>query len=171
MELPVNMIIQESTYWKYGSSEITKCFAENVLKSINKGGTVVAPVFSLGRAQEILYEIKCMQENCQLSVKVPIFLDGKLTIRYTNMYIKDGLDIKEEMWNFLPENLTFVDRTSRAEILESEEAKIILTSSGMGSYGPAQVYIPEYLTRENALIHFTGYTAEGTLEQGLKKLR
>ena len=168
VELPLT-VIQESTYGNMESSEITKCFAENVLKSINKGGTVVAPVFSLGRAQEILYEIKCMQENCQLSVKVPIFLDGKLTIRYTNMYIKDGLDIKEEMWNFLPENLTFVDRTSRAEILESEEAKIILTSSGMGSYGPAQVYIPEYLTRENALIHFTGYTAEGTLGARLKE--
>ena len=51
------------------------------------------------------------------------------------------------MWNFLPENLTFVDRTSRAEILESEEAKIILTSSGMGSYGPAQVFILEYFSR------------------------
>ena len=168
VELPLT-VIQESTYGNMESREITKCFAENVLKSINKGGTVVAPVFSLGRAQEILYEIKCMQENCQLSVKVPIFLDGKLTIRYTNMYIKDGLDIKEEMWNFLPENLIFVDRTSRAEILESEEAKIILTSSGMGSYGPAQEYIPEYLTRENALIHFTGYTTEGTLGARLKE--
>ena len=53
--------------------------------------------------------------------------------------------------------------------MESEDAKIILTSSGMGSYGPAQVYIPEYLTRENALIHFTGYTAEGTLGARLKE--
>ena len=38
----------------------------------------------------------------------------------------------------------------------------------MGSYGPAQVYIPEYITREGALIHFTGYTAEGTLGSRLK---
>ena len=38
----------------------------------------------------------------------------------------------------------------------------------MGSYGPAQVYIPEYITNKNALIHFTGYTAEGTLGYELK---
>ena len=38
----------------------------------------------------------------------------------------------------------------------------------MGSYGPAQMYIPEYITRKNAMIHFTGYTAEGTLGNRLK---
>ena len=39
----------------------------------------------------------------------------------------------------------------------------------MGSYGPAQIYIPEYIKRENALIQFTGYTAEGTLGRKLKE--
>ena len=39
----------------------------------------------------------------------------------------------------------------------------------MGSYGPAQTYIPRYITRDNALIHFTGYTAEGTLGNRLKE--
>ena len=38
----------------------------------------------------------------------------------------------------------------------------------MGSYGPAQVYIPAYLPNKKALIHFTGYTAEGTLGRKLK---
>lgn len=38
----------------------------------------------------------------------------------------------------------------------------------MGSYGPAQTYIPEYIARENVLIQFTGYTAEGTLGYNLK---
>ena len=46
--------------------------------------------------------------------------------------------------------------------------KIIITTSGMGSYGPAQTYIPEYISRKNALIHFTGYTAEDTLGGRLK---
>ena len=46
--------------------------------------------------------------------------------------------------------------------------KIIVTTSGMGTYGPAQVYIPEYIKRENCMLHFTGYTAEGTLGEKLK---
>ena len=71
--------------------------------------------------------------------------------------------------DFLPKNLTYVDKTNRCEVLASTEPKIILTTSGMGSYGPAQVYIPEYLTRKNSLIHFTGYTTEGTLGARLKE--
>lgn len=146
-ELPITLV-QESTYGDMDSDEITPCFKQNVLKCLEHGGTVVAPVFSLGRSQEILYEVKCMQDDGSLDVNVPIYFDGKLGIRYTTLYLKDGLDIKEDMKNFLPKNLT---------------------TSGMGSYGPAQVYIPEYLTRRNSLIHFTGYTTEGTLGARLKE--
>ena len=168
LDLPLTLI-QESTYGDMNSSEIEKCFKENILKCLEKGGTVVAPVFSLGRSQEILYELKCMQEAGALDVNIPIYLDGKLAIRYTFLYLHDGLDIKDEMMDFLPKNLTYVDKTNRCEVLASTESKIILTTSGMGSYGPAQVYIPEYLTRKNSLIHFTGYTTEGTLGARLKE--
>ncbi|MBO5005293.1 MAG: hypothetical protein J6D03_08695 [Clostridia bacterium] len=71
----------------------------------------------------------------------------------------------------MPKNLTLVDKASRISILEATESKIILTTSGMGSYGPAQLYIPEYIKRENALIHFTGYTAEGTLGHRLRNTK
>lgn len=167
LELPLT-VIQEATYGDMDTNEMHKCFKDNILKCIDGDGTVLVPVFSLGRSQEILYELKCMQDEGILSVDIPIYFDGKLAIKYTNLYIKDGLDIKDDMKNFLPTNLTFVDKSNRSEVLEGTERKIILTTSGMGSYGPAQVYIPEYITRENALIHFTGYTAEGTLGSRLK---
>ena len=57
------------------------------------------------------------------------------------------------------------------DMTKGKERKIILTTSGMGSYGAAQVYIPEYISRKNALIHFTGYTAEGTLGWKLKSTK
>ena len=57
-ELPITLI-QESTYGDMDSDEITPCFKQNVLECLEHGGTVVAPVFSLGRSQEILYEVKC----------------------------------------------------------------------------------------------------------------
>ena len=167
LNLPLT-IIQESTYGNMDTSEIIKCFRGNILKCINNGGTVIAPVFSLGRSQEILYELKCMQNEGVLDKEIPIYFDGKLAIKYTDLFIKDGLDIREDMKDFLPENLRFVNKLNRNEVLEDLERKIVLTTSGMGSYGPAQVYIPEYITREGALIHFTGYTAEGTLGSRLK---
>lgn len=166
-KLPLT-IVQEATYGDMESTEIKKTFTKNILKCVSNGGTAVVPVFSLGRAQEILYEIKRMQVAGKLDVEIPIYFDGKLAVKYTNMYIDRELGIKEKMKDFLPENLTFVDKGSRPTVLASYEPKIILTTSGMGSYGPAQVYIPEYITRSNALIQFTGYCAEGTLGYKLK---
>lgn len=170
LELPLT-IIQESTYGDMYSWQTRKTFQDNIKRCLKYDGTVVALVFSLGRAQEILYVLKCMQKNGELNTKIPIFFDGKLAIRYTNLYIKDGLDIKPEMMDFLPENLKFVDKASRDDVLKSTDTKIIITTSGMGSYGPAQVYIPEYISRYDALIQFTGYTAEGTLGNRLKSAR
>lgn len=166
-KLPLT-VIQESTYGAIDSSEIIPCFKDNIKKSMFEGETALTLVFSLGRAQEILYELKTMQNSGELDYKIPIYFDGKLAIKYTEMYIQDGLDVKEEMRDFLPENLTFVTCDNRQVVLEDTNAKIIVTTSGMGSYGPAQTYIPEYIKRKNTLIHFTGYTAEGTLGNRLQ---
>ena len=170
LELPIT-VIQESTYGDMDTEEMHPCFKENILKCVEEGGTVIAPVFSLGRSQEILYELKLMQDEGKLSTEIPIFLDGKLAIRYTHLFMTNGeldLNIKKEMKGFLPQNLSFVDKETRGEILTSNKCKIILTTSGMGSYGPAQTYISRYIRSRKALIHFTGFTADGTLGARLK---
>ena len=167
LDLPLT-VVQESTYGDMDSTAIYKCFKDNIKKCINDDGTVVALVFSLGRAQEILYELKNMQKTGELDLEIPIYFDGKLAIRYTDLYIKDGLDIKPEMRDFFFFFFIFVDKETRSDVLYDTSKKIILTTSGMGSYGPAQTYIPEYISRKKALIQFTGYTAEGTLGNKLK---
>ena len=171
LDLPFT-IIQESTYGDMETDEMYPCFKENILECVKQGGTVIAPVFSLGRSQEILYELKLLQDSGRLSKNIPIYFDGKLAIRYTHLFIAEGdkgLDIKEEMRDFFPKNLVFVFKELRPDIISSESCKIILTTSGMGSYGPAQSYILQYIRKSGALIHFTGYTAEGTLGARLKE--
>lgn len=148
-------IIQESTYGNMDDVDIKPCFKNNVLKCIQNGGTVVAPVLSLGRSQEVLFELKKMQESGELSLDVPIYFDGNLAIRYTNMYLQGLLDIREDMLDFLPQNLTFVDKNSRPTILADTNRKIILSTSGFGSFGPAQTYIIRFAQLEGNLIQFT----------------
>ena len=62
LDLPLT-VIQESTYGDMDSSEIRETFKENVKNRLKNDGTVLALVFSLGRAQEILYTLKCMQKR------------------------------------------------------------------------------------------------------------
>lgn len=161
-KLPLT-IIQESTYGSVDSTEMKVVFEENVAKAIIEKKTVIAPVFSLGRAQEILYVLKRMQQDGRLSTSVPIYFDGKLAFKYTSFYFSYAAELKLKMKDFLPDNLQTVDDAMRMGIIRDRETKIIVTTSGMGSYGPAQTYIPAYLPQKNVLIHFTGYTAEGTL--------
>lgn len=167
LDLPLT-IVQESTYGTTDSTTVEPCFEKNILRCLSAGGSVIAPVFSLQRSQELLYELKCMQKEKKLPTDIPIYLDGRLALRYTELYLHGNLNIKDEMRDFLPENLTFVSDSMREEVLLSKKKKIVLTTSGMGSHGPAQVYIPEYITRRKAMIHFTGYTAEGTLGRKLQ---
>lgn len=162
-------IIQESTYGTTNSNEVTECFEENVLNCIKGGGTVVNMAFSLGRFQEILYKLKIMQDEGKLSTDIPIFADGTLGLKYTASFSRKELEIKPEAMDFLPQNLSFVNKENRVGILESEESKIIVTTSGMGTYGPAPQYIIRYIKDKRSLIQFTGFTTEGTLGSRLKR--
>lgn len=167
LDLPLTLV-QESTYGYMDSTEIKPVMQDNITSCIERGKTALCMVFSLGRCQEILYMIKCMQKEGKIGSDIPIYLDGKLALRYTELYRKADLGIKEDMLDFLPNNLTYVDKESRPSILDDNNCKVIITTSGMGTYGPAQVYIPSYISREGCLIQFTGYTAEGTLGRALK---
>lgn len=168
-QMPLN-IMQESTYGDMNSDEILPCFENNLLTALSQSNhtTVVIPVFSLGRAQEALYYLKTLQNSGKLSMEVPIFFDGKLAQRYTALFLNGSLGIEEDMLDFLPHGLQYVNNDNRESVLMDENEKIILTSSGMGSYGPAPQYISTFIRQKNALIHFMGYTADGTLGNSLK---
>lgn len=164
-------IVTESTYGNMESNQITSNFQKNIIEAVNNEKTVIIPVFSLGRAQEVMSELCRWQKADLLKENIPIYLDGKLAIKYTSIYLKEELNIYEKMKEFLPHNLQYVNESLRKNLLKSKKCKIILTTSGMGSYGPAQLYLPEYIQRQNALIHFTGYVAEGTLGEKLKSAK
>ncbi len=162
-------VIQESTYGDEDTETVTPCFRENIAQKMQKnGGTVIIPVFSLGRFQEVLKTLREMQDEGMLDSSIPIFCDGKLGIQYTKIYLKDGYGLKDECLDFLPRGSTFVDETIRSSILYSSEDKIIVTTSGSGTYGPAPQYIQHYISNPNALIHFTGFQFEGSLGRTLK---
>lgn len=166
-QLPIS-IIQESTYGAMNSDEIDYVFEKNIIDATNLGKEIVIPVFSLGRSQEIMLMLKQMQNSGKLSKDIPIYFDGKLGIRYTKIYLSNQIFIDEKSIDFLPKNFSYVtSKTQRDSILNNNQSKIVLTTSGMGSYGPAQVYLPAFLKKQNALIHFTGYLAEDTLGRKL----
>ena len=163
-KLPIT-ITQEATYGDMKSSDIKYVFEKNMLEAIANGKEVLLPVFSLGRAQEILYILKKWQIQNKLDKNIPIYFDGMLGMQYNRVYLEDGLDNKAECRDFLPENFHDISgNNERRRILSSDgNQKIILATGGMCTHGPSQSYITPYLKNPNALIHLTGYCAEDTL--------
>lgn len=166
-DLPIN-IIQESTYGASSKTEIVEEFESNIVKALEKKGTIVIPVFSLGRAQEMLLQMKTFQDKGVLPRGIPIRLDGNLAQSYTKFYLNhlDELAIKD----FLPENLTYITGYDERTMVKTYKGpQIILTTSGMGSYGPAQTYLPYYISDSKATIHFCGYTTPNTLGSAIRE--
>jgi metallo-beta-lactamase family protein len=161
-KIPIN-IITESTYGHIDSTEAERpVFANNIIELLETKNLILIPVFSLARGQEIMYELKKLQESGRLSKDIPIYADGRLFIDYCNMY-KYRLNISENMKDFYPANLNFMNKEIRDVIIKSHMKKIILTTSGMANHGPAQEYIPKIIERKDSAIHFVGYTAPTTL--------
>lgn len=166
--LPVS-IVCESTYGLMNSDEIEHVFEKNVEEffSLTPTGTIIIPTFSLGRSQEILKKLRSMEERGIIN-ETPIYVDGALTLRYMHLFKQRLLtSIDSNKYDFMPHNVQEVSKDVRPLLLEDTNRKIIVSSSGMGSFGPAQAYIKSYIERDDALIHFTGYCAEGTVSRDL----
>lgn len=162
-------IIEESTYGATSKDSIHYVFDNNLVESMKLGHTFVIPVFALGRTQEMLLKLKRFQEFGGLDSRIPIFLDGNLAQIYTSFYTNNKKLLRPDAREFIPENLTMVrELPEREALIRRSGAKIILTTSGMGSYGPAQFYLPYYIARSDATIHFCGYTTPNTFGRVLQ---
>ncbi len=167
-ELPINLIT-ESTYGTTSKETVEKVFRERVLESLKNKETLIITVFAFGRMQEIAYELKKLQDENLIDKSIKIYSDGKLAHEYNDFYLSHADDLKIK--DFLPTNLIPITGfEERNMLLTNLDSKIILTTSGMGSYGPAQVYLPYYISKPKCSIIFGGYTAENTLGRKLQNV-
>lgn len=165
-------IITESTYGDTDSKDIEAVWAANMEEACRNNSIIVIPAFAQGRMQEMMYNVRTLQKKGVIPDDYIIEIAGKTGIKYTSMYVSNfrNLGIKEEMASFFPNNLHIVDSKSPISVrYDSKKPRIIITTSGMGNFGPANSYIPEVLPNPNAVIHFTGYMAEGTLGRKLQE--
>jgi hypothetical protein len=178
--LRLESLIIESTYGAtpvpYTREESEKMVADYIGRTIQRGGVVIIPVPSVGRAQEIMLVLKNLFESKQIP-ETPIFLDGLLieaTAIHTMYpeYLSEELqrEIEEHGNVFLSEYFTIVkSHQHRDEILQSREPSIIIATSGMLEGGPVLKYFREFAGDGKNLLLFVSYQVEGTLGRKLLK--
>lgn len=154
----INVII-ESTYGDKDSKDVKPGFRKYLLPAIERGGTVLINVISLERAEIVLYNLKCLQEENLLSEDIPIYLvGGGLAEAYVKMYrSRKDLGITPEMQDFLPKNFQIVNKES----LNLRKQKIVLATPGMMTGGVSLNIARQLVTEKKNLILFTSYVVEG----------
>ncbi len=161
------IMICESTYGSTRLEDIKTCFKPNILEAFAKKQNILIGAFAQGRMQEMLYEFKLMQDEGLIPEDYEIYIDGPLGIETTFKYQRILEWFNPSKKNFMPEGIQFVNPKSRDKILSDGVSKILITTSGMLSNGPARIYVPLFLEHTNSLIHLVGYAAEETLARTL----
>ena len=155
-ELPKD-IVMESTYGYMNTSEVEYHYEEDIPQIIARGKSIVQFTYAQERAQTFLYKIKKMQDYGLIPTYLPIYIDGSLAQFFTKV-MQNYTDI-----DFLPKNVTLVDKYNRPEVAMGNEQKIIITTSGMADHGPAQTYVPKLISRPDFVFYFPGYVSPSSL--------
>jgi len=183
--IDADYLIMESVYGDRNHedrSERKKKLEEVIMENYKRKGTLMIPVFSLERTQELLYEIDGMVENHRIP-RMPMFLDSPLAIKLTAVYLKYEnyfndiakkiIATGDKLFDFPGLKSTMETEESKA-ILQVPNPKIIMAGSGMSNGGRIIHHEINYLPDANNTILLIGYQSIGTLgrtiEDGAKTL-
>jgi metallo-beta-lactamase family protein len=170
----IDYLVMESVYGDRNHKDKDKrieIMKEAITSTINKGGTVLIPAFSIERTQEMLLAFNELVEGKQIP-EVPVYLDSPLGINITKIYkkyeswfnentekiIKSGDDIfafKGLVQTATPEESKAINNDARP--------KIIIAGSGMSNGGRIVHHEAKYLPDPNSTIIIVGYQAVNTL--------
>lgn len=159
-ELPINLFL-ESTYGNTIEKDNTgDLLIDKIERYLDDGKkNIVIPSISLERLQIILLNLKYAQEDGRISADIPIFVHAPLGMSYSEKFMHDNrIKLRRDCKDFYPENMVVEPKIGFSET----NPQIIIAGGGMG-HGPSRQYIIDALPREDSVIIFTCYQAEGTL--------
>lgn len=180
-----NYLIMESVYGDKNHESPQKRnenFKKAVKNTIQRGGTVLIPAFSLERTQAILYLLNEFVESGQLP-SVPVFLDSPLAIKLTEIYkkiikhynqdVRNDIKSGDEIFNF--PKLKMTRHSSQSKAIEKVKGpKIIIAGSGMSTGGRILHHEVDYLPSSKNTLLLVGHQSLGTLgreiQDGAKKV-
>lgn len=147
---------------------------------LNKGVTII-PAFSVGRTQELLYEMNFIFDHmertrgCSMMKSVDVIIDSPLAQKFTELYESLRQYWDEEAQHVLTyddqplvfQNLVNIGdhaehRDTVGYLKESKLPAIVIAASGMCAGGRVVNYLKEFLGDPTTDVVFVGYQARGT---------
>lgn len=166
-------LVVESTYGdRLHEPEPPKQALERIINNAAaRDGVVLIPAFAVGRAQEVLYLIRELEDEKRVPV-LPVILDSPMASAATRAYASRKeehdeayLSAEERRANPLrTHSMRAANTREESKQLNRETgARVIVSASGMMSGGRVLHHALRVLPDENATVVFVGYQAAGTL--------
>ncbi len=153
---------------------------ENIKRTVENGGKVLLPLFSVGRSQELMLVLESyMTNNPRYKLNVPIYLDGMILeasaihTAYPE-YLRTNLQHRILSNNSPFESEIFeIAKGERQEILDKGPC-VVLASGGMLNGGASLEYFKAMADDPKNMVIFVGYNSVSSLgrrvQNGLKEI-
>jgi len=166
-------LVVESTYGdRTHDPEEPKIALERVIKNAAEHNSeILIPAFAVGRAQEILYLIRELEDENRVPI-LPVILDSPMASKATKVYGNRREEHDEEYVTASAGNAnpmqthsmtTSTSREDSKRLNKERGARVIISASGMMTGGRVLHHALRVLPDANATIVFVGYQAGGTL--------
>jgi metallo-beta-lactamase family protein len=165
-------LMVESTYGDRLHTEVRSDdqLTKIIHEAIKRNAPILIPAFSVGRTQEILYLIRELEEEKRIPV-IPVIVDSPMAKQATQVYNRWREEHDEEYASILARQkhplrtgsmTTTNSREDSIKINKLNDARIIISASGMLSGGRVLHHAKRILPNPRATIVFVGYQAAGT---------
>lgn len=188
-----DLLVLESTYGDkehQGRSERQQTLEHVLRKTLVDKGVTIIPAFSLGRTQELLYEMNGIFERLQeregrsILKAVDVIVDSPLASKFTEIYKDLQPYWDEEAQKMLKyddqllvfDNLTTIgdhkEHLSTMDYLDKTDLPaIVVAGSGMCTGGRVMNYLKRFIGEPSTDVLFVGYQGRGTPGRSIQAKR
>ncbi len=177
-----DLLVMESTYGDRvheDRKERIMRLGKVLTRALEDRGKVYIPAFSLGRTQELLYEMdRLFSESGSTVGRIPVFLDSPLGLEITRVYSslseywdREARGLLERGDHPLSFKHLYAVRSYKdhQRVLGLEGPAIVVAGSGMCTGGRIVNHLKHGLGDERNDILFVGYQAQGTPGRDIKR--
>ncbi len=170
-------VVMETTYGDTEQLEAdgTATLGEVIARTVERGGAVVIPAFSIDRTEVILYALRSLVEDGTIP-PIPVYLDSPMARSALGFYLRAIAESHHEIRDDIagrPEILDPGDLTVTESVDDSKainRAKppyIVISASGMATGGRVLHHLKRELPNPASAVTLVGYQAGGTRGQRL----
>lgn len=143
-------------------------FSDVANRTFARGGALVVPAFAVGRAQEVTYMVRLLQEK-GLIPQVPVILDSPMAASAMRIALNHPEDLvvssgfSGSSYAFHPRNFEVAQTPDESMLACMRDGPlIVISASGMLNGGRILHHLKARLPDSRNTVLFTGYQADGT---------